>query len=282
MKGLRWLVLLAVVTMAGCSSVKMGYYFADWAIEWELEDYVDLDREQKKQLDKEIDALLVWHQREEMPKYRDQLSKLFDELSSDSMTPEQFQWHLDQLAVYWKTILVQTTPALNRLLPTLSDDQVDQLITNLKERQQKGIKEREKLTPEERLEKSQKGWRKSLKKNLGSVQTAQMERITLYLKQINDTYRTRKIYQAAWTDEFAQVLSRRGEGETFELELTTLLENPESLRSEDLQAELDENRVMLLDLLVDIHKDLSDKQRKRMLRKLGSMRDDVADLAAKA
>ena len=67
----RSLVALLVVAfvLAGCSANRFLYNRADTFVRWALDDYVDLKSEQKKQFDEDLDDLLDWHRREELPLY---------------------------------------------------------------------------------------------------------------------------------------------------------------------------------------------------------------------
>ena len=58
---LRWvMVALLGLTLTGCST-KFIYNWLDWAIEWEVADYVDLNRQQEAQLEQMLDEMLAWH-----------------------------------------------------------------------------------------------------------------------------------------------------------------------------------------------------------------------------
>ena len=63
------LLVLAFV-LAGCSANRFLYNRADTFVRWAIDDYVDLASEQQKKLDADLDGLLDWHRRDELPLYR--------------------------------------------------------------------------------------------------------------------------------------------------------------------------------------------------------------------
>ncbi|GLS84700.1 DUF6279 family lipoprotein [Paraferrimonas haliotis] len=274
-----WLLLLTVLMIGGCSSVKMGYYFADWAIGWKLSDYVKLNKEQKAELNQEIETFLAWHKQTEMAQYADQLARLSSDIAADSVTQEQIQAHFDELGGHWKASLAHITPALVRLMPSLSDKQVSELLENIREESAERAEERAEQTDEERLEANQKRWKKNLKKYLGSVSSEQQILIDEYLSKRLRTFDLWNRYQEAWYQEFEHVLAQRNQPE-FANELKQLLENPESLRSPELQQNLTQNRQHLLAFMQQLHQSLSAKQKAKLLKRVDKLQRDVADLAS--
>ncbi|QVK23478.1 hypothetical protein KHX94_01450 [Shewanella dokdonensis] len=52
----RWLLLLAALLTLSACSTKMSYHFLDWAIAWQLDDYVSLNKAQQQQFDQALQA----------------------------------------------------------------------------------------------------------------------------------------------------------------------------------------------------------------------------------
>jgi hypothetical protein len=61
-------LLLCALTFSGCSSSFL-YNQLDWLIPWLVADYVDLSRDQKKDLKSRLQPLLKWHREEELRAY---------------------------------------------------------------------------------------------------------------------------------------------------------------------------------------------------------------------
>ena len=66
--GRALILLLLSLSLSGCA-VRLLYNWLDWAIEWKLDDYFSLTRQQSQVLDAQITPLLQWHRREALPQY---------------------------------------------------------------------------------------------------------------------------------------------------------------------------------------------------------------------
>ena len=80
----RLLVALLVFAfvLAGCSANRFLYNRADTFVRWAIDDYVDLTSEQQKQFDADLDGLLDWHRRFELPLYREFIVSSLDALEA--------------------------------------------------------------------------------------------------------------------------------------------------------------------------------------------------------
>ena len=63
--------LLVLALLAGCSANRFLYNRADTFVRWAVDDYVDLTSEQQQRFDDNLDVLLDWHRRAELPQYRE-------------------------------------------------------------------------------------------------------------------------------------------------------------------------------------------------------------------
>ena len=63
-------MLLAATVLAGCSANRSIYNRADTFVRWVVDDYVDLNRDQQAAFDTDLQQLLDWHRRDELPQYR--------------------------------------------------------------------------------------------------------------------------------------------------------------------------------------------------------------------
>ena len=67
--GVRRLALAALLlTQVGCSSTSFFYNRLDTLINWYVDDYVTLTRDQRAEFENQLNELLTWHRREELPR----------------------------------------------------------------------------------------------------------------------------------------------------------------------------------------------------------------------
>lgn len=128
------LALISAFLIAGCSSPRIAYRYADWGIVWWVEDFVTLTQPQSQQLDADIESLKKWHCSTELPRYRAWLSKLQHELATGNPDPAEIKNLQKQLMMFLPPLLHQVTPYAVDLLSSLSDEQVNELAGNMEEK----------------------------------------------------------------------------------------------------------------------------------------------------
>jgi len=82
--------LLALSVLAGCSTLRIAYTFAEDSLESRAEDYLDLSPEQEAQVEAQASELIAWHRREMLPKYAAYLSAQADRAENGGWTRAQF------------------------------------------------------------------------------------------------------------------------------------------------------------------------------------------------
>jgi FMN phosphatase YigB (HAD superfamily) len=74
--------------MQGCSAVRLGYNNAPQLAYWWLDGYFDFDRDQSVKVRADLQTLLDWHRKEEVPQIEQQLVRLLA-LAPQDITPAQ-------------------------------------------------------------------------------------------------------------------------------------------------------------------------------------------------
>jgi hypothetical protein len=134
--GVKPLLLALGLVLTGCSSTQFAYNQLDTIILWKTGDYVDLTSAQRTWLRSEINALLDWHRKEELPQYSHFLAQA--ELSLDAPLTERrvaalripIDRALDRLQIRIYDLLFRGAPLLTAeqtedLMTTLRNDQDD-------------------------------------------------------------------------------------------------------------------------------------------------------------
>ena len=70
------ILLFSLVFLVGCSSTTFFYNRLDFLLPWYLESYVDLNQEQRKNLNELLEPFFEWHREEELPKYAEIIGDL--------------------------------------------------------------------------------------------------------------------------------------------------------------------------------------------------------------
>ncbi|HEV8077341.1 MAG TPA: DUF6279 family lipoprotein, partial [Marinobacter sp.] len=143
------ITLVLVLAIAGCSSARWAYRYADWGTAWWIDDYVSLTGAQQKALEQGVRDVRQWHCSQELPRYERWLSSVIADANSAVLTDSaRMEFHQEQLLALLPALTEKATPMVVALLKTLSDEQVRELATNMADRQQELEQDLLKRSPE--------------------------------------------------------------------------------------------------------------------------------------
>lgn len=208
----RWLrlavVALMLLTASGCA-VRLAYNWLDFVIGWKLDDYFELDRRQKKALDKELEPLLAWHRQQELPGYARLLRNLSADLAGP-LTTTQVTHYLDDWEAATLRLAEQLQQPANRVAAMLSDQQVAAFMTERRHKQA----ERRKDWQQGGLAKVQRDAMRKLERDIerwfGSMEPEQRQLVTEWARWQQQYYPLWLDYQEQWLDTLEQTLAQRG------------------------------------------------------------------------
>lgn len=121
------ILLLTTLVVVGCSLVDVAYHQLDWLMLRKVESVVDMHGEQRARLRQDIDGLLSWHCRTQVPLYIAFMTELERDFRQDAVTADRVAEHAETLEGYWYSVLGKSTYGLGRLLGGLEPYQVEQL-----------------------------------------------------------------------------------------------------------------------------------------------------------
>ncbi|MEH6462393.1 MAG: DUF6279 family lipoprotein [Shewanella psychromarinicola] len=270
-------LLLSSLLFVGCST-KISYFFLDWAIEWEVEEYVDLTSEQQDKFDIIIESFLVWHRQQELPRYRDQLSLLSTLTNQQTMTPELWLKQVSMAKAHWSRIFDFVMPDLLPILASLSDEQVDQVLTQLRKEQKELIEEYAGKDQAELIIDSDKRIAKKLSEWTGDITDAQKDIIHQANTQRLATLDMWLEYRHEWLSQFEQAMKRRQQTDYFTQQMKLLMISPDELKSEVYRDNVTENTRKFGSMLIALNQTFSQKQRKHFDKKLAELVEDLTEL----
>ncbi len=271
--------ILLVVFLVGCST-KFSYFFLDWAIEWRVEEYVTLDKSQQKQFDVLLDKFLIWHQKDELLRYSQQLNTLSTAIETQTVTPEMWQQQVTDAKAHWFRIFDFILPDLLPILASLSDEQANGMIEQLKQDNKDLNKKYAGKTQQELLEDSNEKILDRIDDWLGSVSTEQQSLVKKYNKQRIATLDMWLEYRLEWLREFQQAIEMRDYERLLEQRMRLLMTSPDELKSEVYQQHVDQNSRLFGQLVIDINRSLSAKQRQHFTGKMEELITDLSDLSS--
>lgn len=120
------LLVLMLVVVAGCSSLRLAYNNGDTVLYWWLNAYVDLDRDQKGWVREDIDKLFDWHRKTQLKDYVEILRKGQKQVQGN---PTQADLMADYSEIKSRTqsLLLKAAPDLADLARSLKPEQIAQM-----------------------------------------------------------------------------------------------------------------------------------------------------------
>jgi len=271
-------LILLLILLTGCST-KFAYKNADWLAYWYVDDYVSLNDAQEDLLDEHLKTWLEWHKNNELPAYIAHLKQIRKDIEQGNITPARIAYHNDKLIAHWHSVRAEIVPDLVSLAPNLTEKQVNNLFEELAEQEKEKQEKRAKLSDEKR----QKRWftrtENSLGNWLGDITSSQHKMVkSLYLAQSPTSHLWsdyRASYQASLKTVLFDIVSENKEQD----KLKSLLLNPESFRSDELNKLNNQNRQSYHDFLYGVFLSLTDKQKQHLLSEIDDLINDISELS---
>lgn len=275
------MLLVFVLGLSACST-KFSYRFLDWAIGWEQEDYVTLDKSQQKVFDTLIEKLVQWHQSTELSQYAAQLTQVENLLKNNTLTPELWVEQVDIAKRHWFRLFEFALPELLPIVMSLNDDQVKQILAKLREDERELVKKFAGKTAEQLQKDADNNLQEQFNDWLGSVSETQKELIHQYNQQRLSTLDMWLEYRHEWLRQFEVALWQRADKALLTERLTLLMTQPDELKSEQHKVLLRKNTEAFGTLLLAINASLSEKQSTHFYKKLDKLIQDLTELNQEA
>lgn len=178
----RWLrcavlALGAVLALASCSSLKLGYNNADTLLVYSLDSYFDLDDAQEKLVKERVRELLAWHRHTQLVAYARFLEDTERKVGNGRVTPEDVLAFQQTLGEKMLRIGEQAAPELARLALTLTPAQVDHFADKLAKDSSKARREFLKIAGKQTLDDRVKTYAERSESWFGSLSKEQLDMV---------------------------------------------------------------------------------------------------------
>ncbi|MFT5591801.1 MAG: hypothetical protein ACI8SR_000156 [Oceanicoccus sp.] len=231
------ILLIISILLSSCSS-QFAYRHLDWIALWYCDDYLDLSRQQERNLETELSQLLGWHKQSELPKYRLQLLAIADDLSTLPLADALITQHIDSFNQHWQNMRQRISEQVSPLAVQLNVQQVNHLFAQLEERNQDRLEDYLDLSVDERNEKKLEQIEALLIDWLGSIDAAQATLLYSFIHKQYDLTLPRIAYLRAYQAE----LKRAMQSPIDIAKLQGLLNNPDPFKSTEYIHQQNSNR----------------------------------------
>ncbi|ENM3788549.1 MULTISPECIES: DUF6279 family lipoprotein [Vibrio] len=274
---LKWLrVLLLCTLLVGCAT-KFVYHNLDWFVIDYAEDFVDLNKQQKTLIKQTMPSLQSWHRAQELPDYLAMMDEL-SALSLREVTVEQVAQYQEKMRLYYQRLVIKLLPDVSRLAATLSEEQTEQFMQAFIKRHDKFAKKFIKMDERELRDFYQERIKDRLEDWLGPLNKSQQELVKVWSNKIQPTANDWIGFQTTMREQVRTLLQQRTQPEAFQVQLESLLLNPEQYYGMILKAKLSYNRELGQRYVVQILQNSSDKQQQHWQDELADWQKRVSDL----
>lgn len=268
-------LVLLVLLAAGCSSTVFVYNRLPHFIPWYVDDYVDLDDSQEKQLDELLDAYLQAHRQDALPRYREIIDQLVVALD-EPLTIEKADQVYALVEVEFNQLQADTLDWMLAMGETLSDRQVEAFILKLKARQSEYENEYLQRNEARFQHDVYSDLKRNFKEYLGRLepQQSQLLRDTAnQLQRLDQYWLTRRQHRI---DQLVVILERQPR---WQQQVVELMNDPTVPGAQEYEQYYRHNLQHLLQATVTLVNGRSDRQDRHLKRKLLDLRRDIDHLS---
>ncbi len=276
---LRLLMVILIISISGCSRIKITYQQLDWLIPYYVDSYISLTTQQNQYLDSQLQSVLQWHCNGQLEEYAKLLRLTEQRLQSGAMTREQFVQFADQFKQYWQLIMRQLNPAVVTILLQADQQQLKGLFSQLDEDNREWYEDYRQLSQSELDDDYFETMHEMLEFWIGSVNERQAIEIQSWVKEFKPLGETGYIMRRIWQLRLQELTRNREDKKAFKAGIEQLFIHPRQIRTKDYQKLLDHNQKVTIDLMVIISRSMNDDQKQFLHDKVHLIASDFEDLA---
>ena len=271
-------LLAACALLASCSAVRMAYDNADTALRFMASSYLELDPEQAEDMRQRIVRFHEWHRRNELPAYA-ALMRSASERAARGINAEDVTWGLASVRARYRNFAVKAVEDAAPVLVTLSPGQVEALERKFTDNNEKFQRDFLPRDDAERRRAQGKRMLERFRDFAGDLTPGQEARIELFVLAHQDHVVLRFEDRRQWQREMVAAIRTRRDARQLGATLAEIFSKPERRRTEAFIRNDKAWDDDLGQLIVELDRSLSPKQRAHVVRRLSDYASDFAALA---
>ena len=272
----RLALVLILLLLGACSGTTFLYNRLNIIIPWYVDSYVDLDREQKRYLGDLLDPFLDWHRNEELSSYVAILDQVTDDLDAP-VTAEGVRAVSREFENAWFRLESRGLEWMLDLGEQLSDEQMDEFIESLSDKQQDYEEKYLERTDEEFRRESYDGLKDSLQDYMGRLDSAQRERLERASQELRRSDSVWLTERRAWIERAENMLQREP---GWQDEVRQAIARRDDTVSQEYVDTYTHNLEVIHAAIAEVIDSRSEKQDRRLRRELQDLRADLQTLIA--
>ncbi|MDL0430507.1 DUF6279 family lipoprotein [Marinobacter sp. TBZ242] len=272
------IVLTSLLLVAGCSSTKLAYRYADWGIVWWVDDYIPMTSVQESRLEQDIRDLRHWHCSTELPRYSQWLTQLESDVGGGDLDEPTVVWHQEKLFSFLPPLIERATPAVVRLLASLDDEQVRQLAANMEESQKEMEEEFLADDPEKTGAARAERTSERVERWLGPLNGRQRETVRIWSEARGEQTQIWLEGRRNWQQALLGAIEER-DSDSFADRISYLIDNNEEVRGERYQQMMSESRPAMAQLMTELLQQADQRHLDHLVARAKELAGDFDTLA---
>ena len=182
----------------------------------------------------------------------------------------------------WESMKVEVAPKMADLLVTLNDEQIEELFSNLEEKNKEIADEYNETSDDEKIVQAGDKLIEKFNEWLGTINDAQKEFIKSWSQRFKPIHEDRLLFRKKWQLTLRQVLESGLDDKDKRNKLVELVLSASDYQSEDYKLKLDYNREQFKKLIVAFESVVTFEQKKHLNERLDYFITNFEELAAEA
>jgi hypothetical protein len=274
------LLAIGAPVLVSCSATRVAYDNADTVLRFMVPSYLDLDAAQSEDLRPRILRFHQWHRSNELPLYAALLQSA-SQRAGKGMTAEDVAWGLANVRSHYRRFAAKAAEDAAPVLATLAPAQLAGLEHKLAEDNEKFAKKFLSSDDKERRRAQLKRMLERFRDFAGDLSPDQEARIERFALDNERHVALRFEERQRWQRDCVAVLKEQHEPQELGRRLAEMFTRPELRRSEEFIREDKRWDEDLGQLILDLDRSLSPKQRAQVVRRLSDYAEDFAVLAGR-
>ncbi|WP_282130361.1 DUF6279 family lipoprotein [Pseudoalteromonas aliena] len=255
------ITVLSMLLLSACST-SFAYNNLPWLSSFWVDDYIDLNKSQAKQLKQIIENTRNWHRQTELLKYKQDLTNL-QAMFNSQLNKEELTKHITLAKGHWGNLLDYASQPLITLAKTLTSKQRKELIDNITADINDELKEHNELSLQEHKDMRLDKQFDYFKQWLNKLTPEQVRLIKAANEQHINTFLLWQDYKRDRLRALEQTFSNlQLDEQQFATQLEIIITDRDVFIGDELKAKNENNLVLYINLLIDLNNTLSKQQRK--------------------
>lgn len=272
-------IALCFLLLGGCSATQLAYRNLDWLISRKVNQLVDLNSSQQAWFDHQLQGTLQWHCQQEIPRYRQELTRIGKRLLSAELEPQSLEADMRRAEASAIRLVERFAPLMSGLLQHLDDDQIQELRSNMDEHLDEQYQELASPPLQERQEHSIKELSSLLERWLGPLSTPQKALVEQWAssRSRDDSNRIWLDNRRHWQGLLYDELATRQQND-FSQRIRHLLVDYRQLQTPAYAQQVPRSKLAFSQLLTSIMQGATTKQKQHFSTQLEELLEDLQAL----